>query len=270
MSSLLIMSVSIPPMYSRAGGPVKKGPCFRRAMRRIIFVLVPQQKYGRSQGVAMKIPIYQVDAFTDRLFGGNPGRRLPARGMAAGRDDAGHRRGEQPLRNGVLRPEGGRVRDSAGSPRRSRSSWPDTRPWPRPTSSTSTLDYAEPRISFLTKSGELRVERKEGAHPDGFPGFRRRPCRDSRSPGQGPGEEAQGNAQGPGLPRGLRQRERRSWPSGRISPSSKSSIAWASSSRPRATPAISSPGSSPRGPASSRTRSRVRPIRSSSPSGPSG
>ena len=54
----------------------------------------------------MELPLYQVDAFTDRLFGGNPAGVLPAGSLASRRDHAGDRGGEQRGRDGLLRREG--------------------------------------------------------------------------------------------------------------------------------------------------------------------
>ena len=49
----------------------------------------------------MQIPIYPVDAFTDKLFAGNPAAVCPLQQWLP--DQAtGHCRREQSLRNGVL------------------------------------------------------------------------------------------------------------------------------------------------------------------------
>ena len=42
----------------------------------------------------MQLPIYQVDAFTDRLFGGNPAAVVSARTLVARCDHAGDRGGK--------------------------------------------------------------------------------------------------------------------------------------------------------------------------------
>ena len=52
----------------------------------------------------MRLPLYQVDAFTDRLFGGNPAAVCPLEKLAAGRDHAGDRGREQSFRDRILRP----------------------------------------------------------------------------------------------------------------------------------------------------------------------
>jgi len=57
----------------------------------------------------MELPLYQVDAFTDRLFAGNPGRGLSAALLAQRRDDAIHRRGEQSGGDGLLPRRGRRL-----------------------------------------------------------------------------------------------------------------------------------------------------------------
>ena len=42
----------------------------------------------------MRLPLYQVDAFTGDLFGGNPAAVCPLETLAAGRDHAGDSGGE--------------------------------------------------------------------------------------------------------------------------------------------------------------------------------
>ena len=40
---------------------------------------------------AVKIPMYQVDAFAGQVFSGNPAAICPLEIVASGRSDAGHR-----------------------------------------------------------------------------------------------------------------------------------------------------------------------------------
>ena len=57
----------------------------------------------------MRLPIYQVDAFADRVFGGNPAAVCPLEAGCPTRA-AGDRGGEQSLGDGLLRPRGRRLR----------------------------------------------------------------------------------------------------------------------------------------------------------------
>ena len=54
----------------------------------------------------MRLPIYQVDAFTDRLFGGNPAAVCPLEAWLPDADHAGDRGREQSRGDGLLRARG--------------------------------------------------------------------------------------------------------------------------------------------------------------------
>ena len=58
----------------------------------------------------MRLPIYQVDAFTDRLFGGNPAAIVPLTEWLPDAEMQSDRRREQPVRDGILRARGRRLR----------------------------------------------------------------------------------------------------------------------------------------------------------------
>lgn len=118
----------------------------------------------------MKIPIYQVDAFTGDLFGGNPAAVCP---LEAWLPDATMQAiaGENNLSETaffVRRADAFEIRwfspkieiELAG----------------HPTLATAHVIYAHlgfagPRITFLSKSGELRVERRDGRLVMDFPAF---------------------------------------------------------------------------------------------------
>ncbi len=118
----------------------------------------------------MKIPIYQVDAFTDRLFGGNPAAVCPLEKWIpdATMQAVAEENNLSETAFFVRRAEAFEIRwftpkieiELAG----------------HPTLATAHVIYAHlgftgPRITFLSKSGELRVERRDGRLVMDFPAF---------------------------------------------------------------------------------------------------
>ena len=118
----------------------------------------------------MRIPIYQVDAFTDRLFGGNPAAVCPLEAWLpeATMQAVAEENNLSETAFFVRRGDAFEIRwftpkieiELAG----------------HPTLATAHVIYAHlgfagPRITFLSKSGELRVERRDGRLIMDFPAF---------------------------------------------------------------------------------------------------
>ncbi len=118
----------------------------------------------------MKLPIYQVDAFTDRLFGGNPAAVCPLEAWLpdATMQAVAEENNLSETAFFVRRGDAFEIRwftpkieiELAG----------------HPTLATAHviyehLGFARPRITFLSKSGELRVERRDGLLVMDFPAF---------------------------------------------------------------------------------------------------
>ena len=118
----------------------------------------------------MKIPIYQVDAFTDKLFGGNPAAVCPLKAWLpdAAMQAVAEENNLSETAFFVRRDDAFEIRwftpkieiELAG----------------HPTLATAHVIYEHlgftgPRITFLSKSGELRVERRDRRLVMDFPAF---------------------------------------------------------------------------------------------------
>lgn len=118
----------------------------------------------------MRIPLFQVDAFTDKLFGGNPAAVCPL---------------EAWLPDGTMQAiaEENNLSETSFFVRRGEAfeiRWftpkVEIALAGHPTLATAHviyehLGYEGPRISFFSKSGELRVERRDGRLAMDFPAF---------------------------------------------------------------------------------------------------
>ena len=118
----------------------------------------------------MKIPIYQVDAFTDRLFGGNPAAVCPLE-VWLPEETMQAVAGENNLSETAFF-----VRRGAAFEIRWFTPKIEIELAGHPTLATahviySHLGFAGPRITFLSKGGELRVERRDGRLIMDFPAF---------------------------------------------------------------------------------------------------
>ena len=118
---------------------------------------------------ALKIPMYQVDAFAGHVFSGNPAAVCPLEIVATGRADAGHRGREQSGRDGVLRAQRHRVTNCAGSRRWWKWICAGTPRWPRRQVILNDLTPGERSVSFETKSGTLTVTRDGDLYSMDFP-----------------------------------------------------------------------------------------------------
>ncbi len=118
----------------------------------------------------MKVPIYQVDAFTDKLFGGNPAAVCP---LEKWLDDATMQAvGEENnlSETAFFVPNGGDFEIRWFTPKI------EIHLAGHPTLATAHviyehLGYKGARIRFLSRSGELLVERKDGMLLMDFPAF---------------------------------------------------------------------------------------------------
>ena len=118
----------------------------------------------------MKIPIYQVDAFTDSLFGGNPAAVCPLDSWLA---DATM---QAVAEENNLSETAFFVRRGDAFEIRWFTPKIEIALAGHPTLATAHVIYEHlgftgPRITFLSKSGELRVERREGRLVMDFPAF---------------------------------------------------------------------------------------------------
>ena len=129
----------------------------------------------------MRIPIYQVDAFTDRPFDGNPAAVCPLDALAADeRCWPSRPRRTSPRRHSSCPRATGT--NCAGSRRPSRSRCADTRRWPPATSSFASSSRSATGVSFRTmKAGTLVVSRSGNMLAMDFPG-RGQPRPSSRRP----------------------------------------------------------------------------------------
>jgi PhzF family phenazine biosynthesis protein len=118
----------------------------------------------------MKIPIYQVDAFTDKLFGGNPAAVCP---LEAWLPDATM---QAVAEENNLSETAFFVRRAAAFEIRWFTPKIEIELAGHPTLAAAHviyehLEFAGPRITFLSKGGELRVERRDGRLVMDFPAF---------------------------------------------------------------------------------------------------
>ena len=107
----------------------------------------------------MRIPIYQVDAFTDRRFGGNPAAVCP---LDAWLPDATLQAiaAENNLSETAFFVRPARATSCAGSRRRWRSICAATPRWPPPTSCSTTSPEACSGCTFASRSGPLTWSRR--------------------------------------------------------------------------------------------------------------
>jgi predicted PhzF superfamily epimerase YddE/YHI9 len=136
----------------------------------------------------MQIPIYQVDAFTDRLFGGNPAAVCP---LETWLDDATMQAVAEEnnlSETAFFVPKGGDFEIRWFTPKI------EIHLAGHPTLATAHviyehLGYKGPRIRFLSRSGELLVERKNGLLLMDFPAYEAAPLETPESLSRGLGKK---------------------------------------------------------------------------------
>jgi len=118
----------------------------------------------------MKIPIYQVDAFTDRLFGGNPAAVCPLEEWLPDVTMQAIAEENNLSETAFFVPKGDAFELRWFTPKI------EIALAGHPTLATAHviyehLGYGRPHISFFTKGGELRIKKKKGLILMDFPGF---------------------------------------------------------------------------------------------------
>ncbi len=193
----------------------------------------------------MKIPIYQVDAFTGRLFGGNPAAVCPLESWLPDETMQAVAAENNLSETAFFVRKGGVFEIRWFTPKI------EIALAGHPTLAAAHvifehLGYAAPRITFLSESGEIGVVKEGGVLWMDFPAFEAAPAGDAveqvvRGLRASPGKFSRdGTISSSSTARKI------SFPSVPTSGNSKSSTAWASSPPPGGMPPISSPDSSPR------------------------
>ena len=128
----------------------------------------------------MRLPIYQVDAFTDNLFGGNPAAVCPLDAWLPDATMQAIAAENNLYRDRLLRSRQGAITHCAGSRRRSRWTCAGTRRLPPAMSSSAFLQPQRDSVRFRTaKAGTLVVSKRADMLVMDFPA---RPATPSAAP----------------------------------------------------------------------------------------